>query len=263
MTESKASFALPLGATYDGQGTNFSVFSEVADSVVLCLFDDENLEEKVELYPSPGGYWHAYVPGAGPGQRYGYRVLGPYEPALGLSCNPHKLLLDPYARALRGLPTAPYAGWRISFYRDDSSRTARQGNEIYRDRYPCRRGRAEATRENGISRRLGKSVVAASSLSLPPPDMGCNALLLPESPMLSSSSGASSSQARCETRSESEPMPGVSISVAPRSACDGQLMSSEGTSSGRVPPRSTSIAPSSRVKRSWRGEPERGCRVTR
>jgi isoamylase len=98
----KTSFALPLGANFDGEGTNFSVFSEVADSVVLCLFDDENVEQKVELYPSPGGYWHAYVPHARPGQRYGYRVLGPYEPAQGLTCNPHKLLLDPYARAIEG-----------------------------------------------------------------------------------------------------------------------------------------------------------------
>src|SRR6476469_9932335 len=96
----------PLGATYDGSGTNFAVFSEVAEGVELCLFDDdgdgEETEQRVALADRSGGVWHGYLPGVGHGQRYGYRVQGPYEPARGLRCNPAKLLVDPYARALDG-----------------------------------------------------------------------------------------------------------------------------------------------------------------
>ncbi|MER7008539.1 glycogen debranching protein GlgX [Dactylosporangium sp. NPDC000555] len=92
----------PLGATYDGQGTNFAIFSEVADSVELCLFDDHDNEERIRLVEVDAFVWHAYLPGAEPGQRYGFRVHGPYEPARGLRCNPHKLLLDPYAKAIDG-----------------------------------------------------------------------------------------------------------------------------------------------------------------
>ncbi|MGA5302300.1 glycogen debranching protein GlgX [Nucisporomicrobium flavum] len=90
----------PLGATYDGTGTNFAIFSEVAEAVELCLFDASGNERKVQLHEQDAFVWHAYLPGVEPGQRYGYRVYGPYDPARGLRCNPHKLLLDPYARAV-------------------------------------------------------------------------------------------------------------------------------------------------------------------
>ena len=92
----------PLGATYDGFGTNFSLFSEVADAVTLCLFDDEGNEEQIELTEVDAYCWHEYLPSVGPGQRYGYRVHGPWEPSEGLRCNPNKLLLDPYAKAVTG-----------------------------------------------------------------------------------------------------------------------------------------------------------------
>jgi len=92
----------PLGATYDGAGTNFSVFSEAADQVELCLFDDAGEETRVPLTEIDGFVWHGYVPWVGPGQRYGFRVHGPYDPARGLRCNPAKLLLDPYAKAIEG-----------------------------------------------------------------------------------------------------------------------------------------------------------------
>ncbi|GAA0977899.1 glycogen debranching protein GlgX [Acrocarpospora macrocephala] len=92
----------PLGATYDGAGTNFALFSEVADGVELCLFDEEGWEERVALSEVEAFVWHCYLPGVQPGQRYGYRVHGPYAPEEGLRCNPHKLLLDPYAKAIEG-----------------------------------------------------------------------------------------------------------------------------------------------------------------
>jgi isoamylase len=92
----------PLGATYDGAGTNFALFSEVADAVDLCLIDDEGKEERVALTEVDGFVWHGYLPGVGPGQRYGYRVSGPYDPERGHRCNPAKLLLDPYAKAIEG-----------------------------------------------------------------------------------------------------------------------------------------------------------------
>src|SRR5271170_7672602 len=92
----------PLGATYDGAGTNFGLFSEVAQRVELCLFDDDGTESRVELREVDGFVWHGYLPGVSPGQRYGYRVHGPYNPAAGQRCNPAKLLLDPYAKAIDG-----------------------------------------------------------------------------------------------------------------------------------------------------------------
>jgi isoamylase len=92
----------PLGATYDGVGTNFALFSEVADQVELCLFDDQGGESRVPLREVDGFVWHGYLSGVGPGQRYGYRVHGPYDPAQGLRCDPAKLLLDPYAKAIEG-----------------------------------------------------------------------------------------------------------------------------------------------------------------
>jgi glycogen operon protein len=92
----------PLGATFDGLGTNFSVFSEVAERVELCLFDDDGHETRIELPEMTGYSWHGYLPSVGPGQRYGYRVHGPWDPSGGLRCNPAKLLLDPYALAIDG-----------------------------------------------------------------------------------------------------------------------------------------------------------------
>ena len=90
----------PLGATYDGTGTNFAIFSEIAEAVELCLFDAVGNERKVQLHEVDAFVWHAYLPGIEPGQRYGYRIHGPYDPGRGLRCNPHKLLLDPYAKAI-------------------------------------------------------------------------------------------------------------------------------------------------------------------
>jgi glycogen operon protein len=92
----------PLGAAYDGAGTNFSLFSEVADRVELCLFDEEGREERLRLEEIDASVWHAYLPGIVPGQRYGYRVHGPWAPEHGQRCNPAKLLIDPYAKAIEG-----------------------------------------------------------------------------------------------------------------------------------------------------------------
>ncbi len=94
--------AYPLGATYDGAGTNFSLFSEIADRVELCLFDAEGNETRVDLPEVVGYCWHGYLPDVGPGQRYGFRVHGPWEPEHGHRCNPAKLLLDPYATVITG-----------------------------------------------------------------------------------------------------------------------------------------------------------------
>jgi isoamylase len=94
--------AYPLGATYDGSGTNFALFSEVAERVELCLFDETGNETKVDLRERDAFVWHGYLPNIGPGQRYGFRVHGPYDPDNGHRCNPSKLLLDPYAKAVDG-----------------------------------------------------------------------------------------------------------------------------------------------------------------
>ncbi|MBZ0273111.1 glycogen debranching protein GlgX [bacterium] len=92
----------PLGATFDGRGTNFSLFSEVAEKVELCLFDEDGRETRHVLPEGTGFCHHGYLPSVGPGQRYGYRVHGPWAPAEGYRCNPAKLLLDPYAKAIEG-----------------------------------------------------------------------------------------------------------------------------------------------------------------
>ncbi len=103
----------PLGATWDGVGTNFSVFSSVAESVDLCLFETvpgrragknpvKMTETRLPLTEVDGYCWHGFVYGVGPGQRYGLRIKGPYDPDRGVRCNPHKLLLDPYAKAVDG-----------------------------------------------------------------------------------------------------------------------------------------------------------------
>ncbi|KAA9162009.1 glycogen debranching protein GlgX [Amycolatopsis acidicola] len=92
----------PLGASYDGVGTNFALFSEVAEYVELCLIDEDGGEERYRLPEVDGFVHHGYLLGVGAGQRYGYRVHGPYEPEKGLRCNPNKLLIDPYAKAIAG-----------------------------------------------------------------------------------------------------------------------------------------------------------------
>jgi glycogen operon protein len=98
--------AYPLGATYDGSGTNFAVFSEAAEKVELCLFSVDGagrlVESRVTLPEVDGFVWHGFIPNIEPGQRYGYRVYGPYDPAAGQRCNPNKLLIDPYAKAIDG-----------------------------------------------------------------------------------------------------------------------------------------------------------------
>ena len=92
----------PLGATWDGGGTNFALFSENATGVELCLFDDEGVETRLELTEVDSFVWHCYLPGVGPGQRYGYRVDGRFDPERGHRFNRHKLLLDPYAKSIDG-----------------------------------------------------------------------------------------------------------------------------------------------------------------
>jgi isoamylase len=94
--------AYPLGATWDGEGTNFALFSENAEQVELCLFDEGGAETRLDLHEVTAFVWHGYVPGVFPGQRYGYRVHGPFDPSSGKRFNPSKLLIDPYARAIEG-----------------------------------------------------------------------------------------------------------------------------------------------------------------
>ena len=94
----------PLGARYDGSGANFALFSEVGTRVELCLFDPSGNQQVIDLPERTGFVRHGYVPGLEPGQRYGYRVHGPWAPEQGHRCNPAKLLLDPYAHAIEGLP---------------------------------------------------------------------------------------------------------------------------------------------------------------
>jgi isoamylase len=106
--------AYPLGPSFDGAGTNFALFSEVAEAVDLCLFDDAGSEHRVRLEEVDAFSWHAYLPSVGPGQRYGYRVHGPYDLDEGIRCNPRKLLLDPYARAIEG-----QVDWNSSCYGHD------------------------------------------------------------------------------------------------------------------------------------------------
>jgi glycogen operon protein len=93
----------PMGAHWDGGGTNFALFSEHAERVELCLFDEEGAETRIEMTARRALNWHCYVPGIGPGQRYGYRVHGPYAPNQGHRFNPAKLLIDPYAKAVEGV----------------------------------------------------------------------------------------------------------------------------------------------------------------
>ncbi|RSS85809.1 glycogen-debranching protein, partial [Streptomyces sp. WAC05950] len=112
--------AYPLGATYDGAGTNFAVYSEAARRIELCLLHDDGSETAVELRETDAFVRHAYLPGIMPGQRYGFRVHGPYEPERGRRCNAAKLLLDPYARAISGGVNWNEAVYGYHFGRPDS-----------------------------------------------------------------------------------------------------------------------------------------------
>ena len=112
----------PLGATWDGVGTNFSVFSEVAHRVHLCLFDESGQETRVDLPEVTSFIWHGYLPNVGPGQRYGFRVHGPWEPHAGHRCNPNKLLLDPYGKAVEGQVKWNEAVFPYHFNQPDDSR---------------------------------------------------------------------------------------------------------------------------------------------
>lgn len=109
----------PLGATYNGTGTNFSIFSEMAEKVELCLFNDTGEETRVELFETTAFCKHGYLPDVEPGQRYGYRIYGPWAPEHGLRCNPAKLLLDPYAKAIEGQVTWDEAVFSYYFDQPD------------------------------------------------------------------------------------------------------------------------------------------------
>jgi isoamylase len=124
----------PLGAIWDGEGTNFSLFSEHADGVELCLFDEDGEETRIPVTGRRALNWHCYLPGVGPGQRYGYRVYGPYDPDEGHRFNPAKLLIDPYAKAIQGtvdwehdaniLPYVPSTDEDADFEPDDEDDSA-------------------------------------------------------------------------------------------------------------------------------------------
>jgi glycogen operon protein len=117
--------AAPLGATWDGRGTNFALYSEGATRVELCLFDKDGRTqtERIDLPEVTAFVWHAYLPRIRPGQLYGYRVHGPYEPDNGLRFNANKLLLDPYAKAVHGRvdEKAPIFGYRVGHPDGDRS----------------------------------------------------------------------------------------------------------------------------------------------
>ncbi len=121
--------AYPLGATYDGTGVNFAVFSEVAERVELCLVDDAGTETRLDLPEVDGFVWHGYVPYVQPGQRYGFRVHGAYDPARGHRCNPAKLLLDPYAKAIEGQAGNDQALFSYTFGDPDAASTTNVNTE--------------------------------------------------------------------------------------------------------------------------------------
>jgi glycogen operon protein len=128
----------PLGASWDGRGTNFSLFSEVAVRVELCLFDEHGNEQHFDLPERIAFCWCGYLPGVGPGQRYGFRVHGPWDPANGLRCNPAKLLLDPYARAITGgidwgPELFPYPAGGDDLSRDDRDSAPRMPKSVVVD----------------------------------------------------------------------------------------------------------------------------------
>lgn len=105
----------PLGATFDGAGTNFALFSSAAQKIELCLIDDELHEERIEMREVDAHVWHCYIPGVRPGQRYGFRAYGDYDPERGLRFDPSKILLDPYAKAIDGQVENSQANFSYSF----------------------------------------------------------------------------------------------------------------------------------------------------
>ncbi|NIP80305.1 MAG: glycogen debranching enzyme GlgX, partial [Gemmatimonadetes bacterium] len=120
----------PLGATWNGEGVNFALFSEHADAVDLCLFESAGDEEeslRIELKECTNNVWHGYLPDVRPGQLYGYRVHGPYDPESGHRFNPNKLLLDPYAMAITGpiRPTDEVFGYTVGDAEEDLSQDPR------------------------------------------------------------------------------------------------------------------------------------------
>jgi isoamylase len=110
----------PLGATWDGEGTNFAVFSQGAEAVDVCLFSSDGVETRVPLEETTNKVWHGYVERVGPGQLYGFRADGPFDPASGARWNASKLLLDPYARAVSGALTLDDAIFGYPPGRDDT-----------------------------------------------------------------------------------------------------------------------------------------------
>src|SRR3954463_5412067 len=110
----------PLGASWNGEGTNFALWAPAAESVDVCLFDDDGDEHRVELEEVTYHVWHGYVPRVGPRQHYGFRVDGPYDPSSGARWNPSKLLADPYARAFDGDFVADDAIFGYPMDKDDT-----------------------------------------------------------------------------------------------------------------------------------------------
>ena len=109
----------PFGANYNGFGTNFALFADQAEAVYLCLIDPDGGEQQLRLHDKTAGVWHCFLPMVGPGQRYGYRVHGPWDPARGLRYNPQKLLLDPYAKAIFGMSDNTQAVFGHTFGQPD------------------------------------------------------------------------------------------------------------------------------------------------
>ncbi|NYE95219.1 glycogen operon protein [Psychromicrobium silvestre] len=119
--------AYPLGASFDGNGTNFAIFSEAAEAIQLCLIEDSAegpIETRIPLTEVDGYVWHCYLPQVQPGQKYGYRVEGAYDPAKGQRSNPNKLLLDPYAKAVAG-----QIDWDNALFSYDHADPTKQNNE--------------------------------------------------------------------------------------------------------------------------------------
>src|SRR6478672_9718183 len=114
--------AFPLGPMWDGTGVNFSLFSEHASHVELCLYDEHGAEKRIPMTERTAYNWHCYLPDIAPGQRYGYRVHGPYEPEQGHRFNPAKLLIDPYAKAVEG--AIDWDAANALPYRPDATETA-------------------------------------------------------------------------------------------------------------------------------------------
>jgi glycogen operon protein len=147
----------PLGATWDGKGTNFSLFSEVATKVELCLFDGSGREQRVTLPEVTAHCWNGYLPGIGPGQRYGFRVHGPWAPADGHRCNPHKLLLDPYAKAIAG--TVQWGPAVMPYADGDPDRLSEEDNAPFVPRSIVIDPRFDWGDDRGPKRPLHESVI--------------------------------------------------------------------------------------------------------